>query len=393
MKLAIALLLLIAAVTVSGEGDADANANANNANTDANADAAKKDENKSYAFPEQYWGTYYDPSDVFCGKYDCYKILGFDHLTWGTSPPNKKDITQSYRTLSKRWHPDKNNDSGAEKRFMKINKAYKILTSKSKRKEYDYLRDRSDEYFYKYGSVMYSYAPKTDTVFVIIILLIAFSAFTWFAQKNRWQQIANRAVKDAVEGLKAGEGGSTESIELRRKAEEINNKNQKELGLDTMFAPVKNKGKGKKTKKEMKHFENEQLRPIIEELVLEIQDFGAGFHQPTWRDILVVKMAYWPISIGKEVAWLAKYYSRRLTGKELNDAEKEVLARRAVGPVAWESANAKSRAEMISMKLWVMENLEEWSELQEIKQLSSKEQKMYERMKKKELKSKASKTE
>lgn len=63
-------------------------------------------------------GTYYDPSDVFCGKYDCYKILGFDHLTWGTSPPNKKDITQSYRTLSKRWHPDKNNDSGAEKRFM-----------------------------------------------------------------------------------------------------------------------------------------------------------------------------------------------------------------------------------------------------------------------------------
>jgi len=48
---------------------------------------------------------------------------------------------------------------------------------------------------------------------------------------------------------------------------------------------------------------------------------------------------------------------------------------------------------MISMKLWVMENLEEWSELQEIKQLSSKEQKMYERMKKKELKNKASKTE
>ena len=144
----------------------------------------------------------------------------------------------------------------------------------------------------------------------------------------------------------------------------------------------------------MEHFENEQLRPIIEELVLEIQDFGAGFHQPTWRDILVVKMAYWPISIGKEVAWLAKYYSRRLTGKELNDAEKEVLTRRAVGPVAWESANAKSRAEMIiSMKLWVMENLEEWSELQEIKQLSSKEQKMYERMKKKELKNKASKTE
>ncbi len=63
-------------------------------------------------------GTYYDPSNIFCGQYDCYKILGFDHLSWGSSPPDKKDLTQSYRTLSKRWHPDKNKDSGAEKRFM-----------------------------------------------------------------------------------------------------------------------------------------------------------------------------------------------------------------------------------------------------------------------------------
>jgi DnaJ-class molecular chaperone len=55
---------------------------------------------------------------VFCGKYDCYKILGFDHETWGKSPPDKKDITQSYRTMSKRWHPDKTKDAGAEERFM-----------------------------------------------------------------------------------------------------------------------------------------------------------------------------------------------------------------------------------------------------------------------------------
>ena len=41
-----------------------------------------------------------------------------------------------------------------------------------------------------------------------------------------------------------------------------------------------------------------------------------------------------------------------------------------------------------------MENSDEWSELQEIKQMSFKEQKMYhERMKKRELKNKTSKTE
>ncbi len=260
------------------------------------------------------------------------------------------------------------------------------------RKEYDYLRDHSDEYFLKYGSVVYSYAPKSDTLFVIIVLLVAFSAFTWYAQKNRWQQIANRVVKDAVEGLKAGEGGSTESIELRRKAEEVMKKRKEELGLDS-FAPVVKKGKSKKTKKEVKHFENEQLRPIIEELVLEIKDFGAGFHQPTWRDILIVRMIQWPLVIGSEVMWLAKYYSRRLVGAELNDDEKEKLTKRAVGPVAWETASSNEKEEMIGMKLWIMEHLEEWAELQEIKQLSSKEQKMYGRLKKKQLKSKGSKAE
>lgn len=225
---------------------------------------------------------------------------------------------------------------------------------------------------------------------VVLVLLIIGSVFTWFAQKNRWQQIANRVVKDAVEGLKAGEGGSTESLELRAKAEEI--LKQQQGGVDfSDLVPGVGKKKNKKTKKEMKAFENEQLRPIIEELVLEIKDFGAGFHQPTWRDILLVRMLKWPFVIGKEITWQVKYYTRRLMKAELNDTEKEVLTSRAVGPVAWETANQKAREEMISMKLWIMENLEEWHELQEVKQLSTKEQKMYNKLKKKQLKNKAGK--
>ena len=48
-------------------------------------------------------GSYYDPSNIFCGQYDCYKILGFDYESWGKSPPNKKELTQSYRQMSKTW--------------------------------------------------------------------------------------------------------------------------------------------------------------------------------------------------------------------------------------------------------------------------------------------------
>lgn len=374
-----ALLVLITSAQETGTTSAE------NDNTD----------NDSYEFPEQHWGTYYDPENIFCGKYDCYKILGFDHEAWGRSPPSKKELTQSYRTLSKRWHPDKNRDKGANDRFMKINKAYKVLTTRKVRKEYDHLRDKPMDYFRKYGNVMYSYAPKTDTIFVIMILLLAGSAFTWYAQKNRWEQIANHAIRDAVEGRRIGEGGSTQSVELRSKAEKmLKEKKEKEQGSDT----VRKNGGGKKgkfkwTKKELRQMENEELRPLIEELVKEIQDFGAGFHQPTWKDLLVVRMLNWPIYIAKSLGWMVKYYFRRLLGAELSDEEKKVLTQRAVGPVVWETAKEKDREDMIQMKLWKMENFEEWSELQEVKQLSSREQKAYERLKKKALKNKGNKGE
>jgi len=198
-----------------------------------------------------------------------------------------------------------------------------------------------------------------------------------------------------VEGLKAGEGGSTESIELRDRAEAIVNQRKEELGLDAAgvngaFDSSSKKGKKKMTKKETKFFENAELKPIIEELVHDMKDFGAGFHQPTWRDILVVRMVQWPLILSQEVVWQMKYYGRRLARAELNDKEKEVLTSRAVGPVAWESASEASREEMLSMELWIMDNLEQWCELQEVRQLSSKEQKMY-RLQKKKLAKKGNK--
>lgn len=374
--------------TASADADATAGATA-----DATADAdtkEKQNETKKEEFPEHKWGTYYDPQNIFCGQYDCYKILGFDYFTWGRSPPSKKELTQSYRTMSKKWHPDKNKDKGAKQRFMKINKAYEVLTDKKVRKEYDHMRERPDEYFYKYGSnTLYSYAPQTDTVFVVLILLLAFHGFAWFAQKQRWQQIADRVVKDAVEGLKTGEGGSTESIELRIKAEALL-KEQKEAEAaasgDSTASEKKGgkKSKIKLTKKEIREKENEELRPLITELVKEITDFGAGFHLPTWRDLLIVRMVQWPVVIIGGIVWQTKYLFRRLRKLELNDEEREVLAKRAVGPVAWEAASDKDREEMIKRDLFVMENLELWLEDQQIKQFSKGQQKRINRMKKRE---------
>ena len=64
------------------------------------------------------WGGYYDPQNVFCGKYDCYKILGFDFEDFGTAKPDTKVITKRYRSLSRVWHPDKSKHKDAKERFV-----------------------------------------------------------------------------------------------------------------------------------------------------------------------------------------------------------------------------------------------------------------------------------
>lgn len=352
--------------------------------SESKSNATDKKSDKPQEFPEQHWGTYYDPSNIFCGKYDCYKILGFDYETWGSSPPTKDEIKQSYKTMSRKWHPDKNRDKGAQDRFVKINKAYNVLTDKKLRKEYDHMRERPDEYFYKYGStVLYHYAPKSDTLFVVIFLVALGCAFTWFAQKNRWQQVADRLVNDAVNGLKQGEGGSQQSIEVRAKAEEILKEKKEGEGKTETSAGGK-KSKMKLTKKELRDKENEELRPIIVEIVNDIKDFGLGFHQPTWRDILVVKMASWPVTLAKGICWEAKFYGRRLRKLEYNDDERMVLTQRAVGYVPWETASEEDKEDMMKRALWKMDNLEEWLEEQEIKQLPTGQQKRINRYKKKE---------
>lgn len=336
--------------------------------------------------PEKNWGTYYDPKGVFCGDYDCFKILGFCYEDWGKTPPTTKEITQSYRRMGRVWHPDKNTMTGAKERFVKINKAYEVLTDPTLRKEYDYMRERPDEYYHKYGStVLFAYAPKSDTIGVVVFLLILASIASWYMQKARWQQIADRVIEAAVEGLGPREGGSSQSIEVREKALAISQKKEEANNQEAKSNGKEKKPKGPKlTKKELKDQANEALRPIIVDLVNEMKDFGAGFHQPTWRDIFIIKMLKWPVAIVTATTWQLKYLYRRAKHLPLNEEERETLTRRAVGHIAWEAATDEDREEMVTMDLWITENMEEWRELQEVRQLSAGDQKKYNRWKKKQ---------
>eukprot|EP00775_Hariotina_reticulata_P007864 gene7863-8060_t len=53
---------------------------------------------------------------------DPWKVLGVRRSA------TKKEITQAFRRLSRKWHPDKNKSPGATEKFQEISAAYDFLT-------------------------------------------------------------------------------------------------------------------------------------------------------------------------------------------------------------------------------------------------------------------------
>merc|ERR1712232_235168 len=273
---------------------------------------------------------------------------------------------------------------GAKERFVMISKAYEVLTNKETRDEYDYLRDRPDEYLVKYGSsVIWKYKPKSDVRMVVTLLLLSASFFTWFVQYQKWKKVADHLTKAAVEDWGRREGGSTESIEIRKKAlaileeNEATNEAEKQAvvsnssqGHGAKKSPKKKVVGPKLTKKEKRQNMQEELKKIVQGLVNEIDDFGGGFRKPTWKDIFVVQCIFLPVVISKSVVWFTKFYIRRLKGLPYSDEELEVMTKQAVGNVVWDACTAEEHEQMKTMKLWISKNLIEWKEIKEQQILS-----------------------
>jgi len=338
------------------------------------------------AHEEKFWGTYYDPKNVFCGKFDCYGILGFDYESFALEKPTQKMITKRYRALSRHWHPDKSKAVNAKENFQKIARAYEVLTS-AERKEYDGLRYDQDAYYKKYGSdVTISFAPQSDLVFVVVLIMLVINGFVYFAQLNRWKKVCDRLAKAAIEDWSPSQGGSPESKELREEAMKLLAEERK--ATDGDVAVSKKIGNGKKgskmTVKEKKEKESLALRPIVEKLAYEITDFGAGFHKPTWKDLAILKMAALPYHFALGAAWQAKYSIRRIQKLDLSEEEKLVLTERAVGHIVWVFSSEDEKNSMVKRELWKLSKLKEWNEEREFAKLSKSEQKQYKLMKKHE---------
>ncbi|GAX27241.1 hypothetical protein FisN_13Lh203 [Fistulifera solaris] len=386
-----ALLLSATTSVATNEHNTESESTTASSSDEDRQQTAKTSTESDFDPSNEDWGSYYDPQNIFCGKFDCYKILGFDYESFGKVKPDTKEITKRYRQLSREWHPDKSKHKNAKERFVKIARAYEVLTDREQRKEYDDLRYNQEAYFMKYGSsVLWSYAPQTDTTIVVIVLFLLGNIASWYMQKHRWQMVANRLIKAALEDWTPSQGGTAESKQLREEALALLAEREESPGESAETTPTKSgkqkaagKAKQKLSLKDKKKLEQDALEPIITELVNNIKDFGGGFHQPTWKDLMVVGLVKLPTKITAGIVWETKYWIRRARNIELSDEEKEVLTERAVGTVAWDIASEEDREEMLKRQLWIKENLIDWKEDQEIRNLSAADQKYYNKLKKK----------
>lgn len=64
-------------------------------------------------------------------KRDYYEVLGVARNA------SEDEVRSAYRTLAKKYHPDRNKESDAEDRFKEINEAYEVLIDQQRRREYD----------------------------------------------------------------------------------------------------------------------------------------------------------------------------------------------------------------------------------------------------------------
>ncbi len=62
---------------------------------------------------------------------DYYQILGVSRAA------DESEIKKAYRKLARKYHPDVNQDAGAEDKFKQVNEAYEVLKDADKRQAYD----------------------------------------------------------------------------------------------------------------------------------------------------------------------------------------------------------------------------------------------------------------
>lgn len=203
-----------------------------------------------------------------------------------TRESTTQEISRAYRALAKKWHPDLHRGDEAKRvateKFQLIAAAYEVLRDDESRKDYDYMLENPEEYYYHtYRYYRRMYAPKVDVRYVIVAAISLISAYQYYASYSKYKEAIDYFMTVPKYRMKA-----------------------KELALDEGIWPTDGKSKGlkarggggsrKMAKEELKAEEESILRAVIEDKM----DIKGAYSKPSYFDMLWLQILCFPIWIG-----------------------------------------------------------------------------------------------
>ncbi|KAJ1450439.1 hypothetical protein M885DRAFT_621645 [Pelagophyceae sp. CCMP2097] len=290
-----------------------------------------------------------DKWKIFCGEPDCYDELSL------LQNATKAQIRKEYRKLSMQFHPDKNiGDEAAAARFKRIARANEVLTSDEDRKKLDYYIENPSEYWSLYGNfVEFSYAPKTSMPTVLLVILVFISLLLPTLQYSKYIEYVKGVQKAALSKASERDGGTPESMDVRRRAEAIVAKDLK--------AKQDASTSGKTFKLTSKQ-EKDALEAAINRICASLEVANPNFRKPELKDLFLYKVVSFPFTSGGAVLDRGKVEMKLLQGAELTETEQqEVLERLVGGADAWEALDDAEQDQLFAGECWKSAKFAAWT--------------------------------
>jgi len=260
--------------------------------------------------------------EEWCGPHNCYDLLE-------VAPECEfRDIKSKYNNLSLALHPDKNpNQSDADReRYVRINKAYEILSSR--RRDYDeFLRIKVS-----------MDSPVENPIVVLVMLYFGISFVVLFYQRDTQKKVKEAILKhnDVVRYY-----WDQKSIDLTGKRKDKKS--------------PRSKSRKKKKKKQPQNVE-EVIAGIDVEEINEVLA-ALNMHVPEWKGIEPsYKSACWDVATSVtwgltellfRARWALKY---NVLGQNYSEEDREHLCMKhhRMSEVEWERLSDKQRKSMMS---------------------------------------------
>ena len=236
------------------------------------------------------------------------------------------------------------------------------------------------------GKYYFRALPKADVRLIIACVIIFFSVLLHIVQYQKWQTAVKFLTHATMNNLGLKNGGTKETLELYRRAEELFKIRYQENNIRSNSSPtptpIRKSSKSTKCPSGSKMLKDPLFASVVTEVVSEVKIEG-GYKKPTHEDILIIKLMYMPYTL---YTWGRKKYRVLYKENELTPEECLELTIATVGAGTWDDMSPSEQQNALERRLWQPGQLESFEKDREEEYLRKNPAlfKRYQRYKKKE---------